>query len=58
MDAFVYQDGQLHCEATPLEAIADTVGTPTYVYSASAILHAFEAYERALANIPISPVTR
>jgi diaminopimelate decarboxylase len=52
MDAFVYQDGQLHCEATPLEAVADTVGTPTYVYSASAILHAFEAYERALADLP------
>jgi diaminopimelate decarboxylase len=52
MDAFAYHDGQLHCEATPLEAIADTVGTPTYVYSAGAILHAFEAYEHALANIP------
>jgi diaminopimelate decarboxylase len=52
MDAFAYHDGQLHCEAMPLEAIADTVGTPTYVYSASAILHAFEAYERALADLP------
>ncbi|HEV8673379.1 MAG TPA: diaminopimelate decarboxylase [Methylomirabilota bacterium] len=52
MDAFGYHDGQLHCEATPLEAIADAVGTPTYVYSATAILSAFEAYDRALADLP------
>ncbi|MBI3455913.1 MAG: diaminopimelate decarboxylase [Candidatus Rokubacteria bacterium] len=52
MDAFGYQDGQLHCEATPLEAIADAIGTPTYVYSASAILSAYDAYERALAGLP------
>ncbi len=52
MDTFAYHDGQLHCEATPLEAIADAVGTPTYVYSGGALLHAFEAYERALAALP------
>jgi diaminopimelate decarboxylase len=52
MDAFTYHDGQLHCEGIPLEAIADQVGTPTYVYSASAILSAFDAYERALAELP------
>jgi diaminopimelate decarboxylase len=52
MDAFAYQDGQLHCEATPLEAIADAVGTPTYVYSGSAILSMLEAYERALGDLP------
>jgi diaminopimelate decarboxylase len=52
MDAFSYQDGRLYCEATPLEAIAESTGTPTYVYSATAILSAFEAYDRALAGIP------
>src|SRR5262249_19298563 len=52
MSAFIYQDGQLHCEATPLEAIADAVGTPTYVYSGSAILGALEGYERALVDVP------
>ncbi len=52
MDAFSYQDGRLHCEATPLEAIAEAAGTPTYIYSASAILSAFEAYDRALAGLP------
>jgi len=51
-DAFTYQDGQLYCEETPLEAIADAVGTPTYVYSSRAILAAYDAYERALAPVP------
>ena len=52
MDAFAYHDDQLYCEATPLQAIGDAVGTPTYVYSAGAILSAFDAYERALAEVP------
>jgi len=52
MNAFAYHDGQLYCEATPLQAIGDAVGTPTYVYSAGAILSAFDAYERALAEVP------
>src|SRR5262245_41657994 len=52
MNAFFYHDGQLHCEATPLDAIAEAVGTPTYVYSGSAILGAFETYDRALADVP------
>jgi diaminopimelate decarboxylase len=52
MNAFSYLDGRLHCEATPLEAIAESAGTPTYVYSANAILSAFEAYDRALADMP------
>ena len=52
MDTFTYHDGQLYCEGTPLEAIADAVGTPTYVYSAGAIMSVYDAYERALADVP------
>ena len=52
MNAFAYHDGQLYCEATPLAAIADAVGTPAYVYSGGAILNALEGYGRALAGIP------
>jgi diaminopimelate decarboxylase len=52
MHPFTYHDHQLHCEATPLWVIADAVGTPTYVYSGGAILSAYEAYERALADLP------
>ena len=52
MDAFAYHDRQLHCEGTPLAHIADAVGTPTYVYSGGGILSAYEAYERALTDLP------
>jgi len=52
MDSFTYQEGRLYCEGVPLEAIADAVGTPTYVYSGGAILDAYDAYERALAGLP------
>jgi len=52
MDTFTHHDGRLHCEGTPLEIIADAVGTPTYVYSANAILGAHDAYERALTEVP------
>jgi len=33
MDHFALKNGVLHCEDVPLPAIADAVGTPTYVYS-------------------------
>jgi len=34
---FQYIDGQLHCEGVSLNAIADAVGTPTYVYSTATL---------------------
>ena len=34
---FEYQRGMLHAEEVPLSRLAEEVGTPTYVYSASAI---------------------
>ncbi len=33
MDYFTYIDNRLHCEEVDLQRIADTVGTPCYVYS-------------------------
>ncbi|MFQ5898868.1 MAG: diaminopimelate decarboxylase [Candidatus Methylomirabilia bacterium] len=52
MDHFRYHSGKLCCESTLLDAIAEAVGTPTYVYSKRALLESFDAYERALAGIP------
>ncbi|MBI2879609.1 MAG: diaminopimelate decarboxylase [Candidatus Rokubacteria bacterium] len=52
MEEFAYRDGQLCCEETPLEAVAESWGTPTYVYSRRAILGTYEGYERALAGLP------
>ena len=52
MAPFSRHDGTLHCEAVSLEAIAATYGTPTYLYSRSAIETAFLDYQSALSDIP------
>lgn len=52
MDAFHYRGGALHCEDVSLAAIADRFGTPTYVYSQSAILDSLARIEQAFADVP------
>jgi diaminopimelate decarboxylase len=52
MDHFAYRAGQLSCESVSLAAIADAVGTPTYVYSRAALLDTLSAYHRAFRDIP------
>lgn len=47
MDFFRHDQGQLWCEGVPLAAIADRVGTPTYVYSASTVRHHLAAIRDA-----------
>jgi diaminopimelate decarboxylase len=44
--------GELVCDGVSLEAIADAVGTPTYVYSARAIREQYDALDRALSPVP------
>ena len=44
--------GELVCEGVSLEAIADAVGTPAYVYSARAIREQYDALDRALSPVP------
>lgn len=39
MDHFHLEGGALHCEGVSLETIAAEAGTPTYVYSASTMVH-------------------
>ena len=46
---WVYRDGVLHCDDVPLPRIADEHGTPTFVYSAACIDH---AYDRLIAAVP------
>ncbi len=48
MHQFRYHDGRLHCEDTSLDAIADAVGTPAYVYSANTIRENYRRLDRAL----------
>ena len=53
MDAFTYRDGRLHAEGVPLARIAAEVGTPVFVYSASAIEAQYDALASALADMKI-----
>lgn len=49
---FVYRDGELHADGVALRAIADRMGTPTFVYSWKQIAAAVGAIDRALGDIP------
>jgi len=51
IEAFHWRDGVLHADDVPLPAIADAVGTPTYVYSAPAIRAAYRRLEAAFAPL-------
>jgi diaminopimelate decarboxylase len=44
--------GALRCEGVPLSAIADSVGTPSYVYSAATIRNRYELLADTLAPVP------
>ncbi len=49
MAGFAYRNGTLHAERVPLAAIAETVGTPFYCYSAGALERAYRAFADAFA---------
>src|SRR4051812_23494033 len=51
MNPFVYKDGALMAEGVSLSRIADTVGTPAYVYSTAALATQYEAFNGALAGM-------
>lgn len=51
MHHFQYKRGELHAEDVPLAAIAASVGTPTYVYSASTLRRHFEVLVDAFSDL-------
>jgi diaminopimelate decarboxylase len=51
MHLFHYRDGRLCCEDVDLERVAEKLGTPTYVYSASTILDHYTRLDAALAPL-------
>ena len=51
MHSFQYQDGHLFCEDLNLETLADTHGTPLYVYSSATILDHFRRLDAAMAEL-------
>ncbi|MCZ6850098.1 MAG: diaminopimelate decarboxylase [Planctomycetota bacterium] len=51
MDHFSYQDGNLHCEAVTVAAIAQQVGTPCYVYSRATLTDHYARFAKAFAAL-------
>jgi diaminopimelate decarboxylase len=50
MEYFPYRDGKLYAENVAVSEIADTYGTPCYIYSRAALEAAFGEYRQALAD--------
>src|SRR5271155_2029089 len=51
MDHFNYRSGQLYCEDVSVDAIAEKVGTPAYVYSKATLLHHYRQIVDAFAPV-------
>jgi diaminopimelate decarboxylase len=47
-----YRERDLFCEDVALADVAERVGTPCYVYSASTVLGNFRAYEKSFGDVP------
>lgn len=52
MNHFSYRRGSLHAEEVPLTAIAEAVGTPTYVYSTATLTRHFRVVSEAFGQHP------
>jgi len=52
MDYFEYQSGILHAEDVSLVDVAETFGTPTYIYSRATIERHWHAFDKALGKHP------
>lgn len=52
MDHFALRGGVLYCEEVSLEDLADSVGTPAYVYSRATLTRHYRAFVDALGAVP------
>jgi len=52
MDHFQYRNGELHAEDVPLREIAETYGTPCYVYSRATLERHWHAFDDAFDKHP------
>src|SRR3989304_2630781 len=52
MHHFATKRGEMVCEGVPLRRIANTVGTPVYVYSHATLSHHYRVFDRAFSGIP------
>ncbi len=51
MHYFHYKDGDLYCEEAPIVTIADSVGTPFYLYSHKTLVRHFKAFDSAFEKV-------
>ena len=51
MDHFQFRERRLHCEGVPIRTLAETYGTPLYVYSKATLLHHLRAIQTAFAEV-------
>src|SRR5436189_5139119 len=51
MDRFHYHNRVLHCEDVPVRLLAETYGTPLYVYSKATLLHHLTQLQNAFAAV-------
>lgn len=52
MHHFAKKRGVMHCEEVPLRRIAESVGTPTYVYSFATLSHHYSVFDEAFSGMP------
>lgn len=50
MSYFPRHESWLHAEQVPIQTIAEDLGTPTYLYSATALIAQFRAFTKALSH--------
>jgi diaminopimelate decarboxylase len=48
---FTYKNNELHCDAVPINRLAEKFGTPLYVYSATAIRERYRTLESAFHHV-------
>jgi diaminopimelate decarboxylase len=51
LDEFQYEGGDLHCEGVALAEIAESVGTPAYVYSHGALERTYRELDEAFSGL-------
>lgn len=52
MHYFDYSDNELHCEDVPITAIAESQGTPFYLYSLKTLRRHYQVFDQAFAGMP------
>jgi diaminopimelate decarboxylase len=51
MHDFQYRGDELYCEGIPIQAIADEIGTPFYLYSLNTLERHFRAFQNAFSEV-------